>query len=109
MSARRPFLFGSASELTFAPRPTPRRQVVDVLQERATFLASSPSAGRLVEQAWGCALGAEGTCVLPGVLSRKKQIIPTLEAAAARPPAPREREAVGVTPSAHTVRAGAVA
>ena len=73
--------------------------VVDVLNEEATFLASSPTAARLVEQAWGCTLDASGACVLPGVLSRKKQIIPTLEAGAAPAP-PASREAVGVTPMA---------
>jgi len=57
--------------------------VVDVLHERATFVSSSASAGRLVENAWDCALNNDGVCVLPGVLSRKKQIIPTLEAWAA--------------------------
>jgi len=59
--------------------------VVDVLTEQATFVSSSPTAGRLVERAWECALNNDGLCVLPGVLSRKKQIIPTLEAAASQP------------------------
>lgn len=56
--------------------------VVDVLNEEATFVAASESAAVLVERAWGCRRGAEGTCVLPGVLSRKKQIIPSLEESA---------------------------
>ena len=72
--------------------------VVDVLNEQATFLASSPTAARLVEQAWDCTLSTNGSCVLPGVLSRKKQIIPTLEASAAAEP----RTAVGVSPTAAT-------
>ena len=58
--------------------------VVDVLNQQATFVSSSDTAGQLVEQAWGATLSAEGTAVLPGVLSRKKQIIPKLEAGAAK-------------------------
>jgi len=86
--------------------------VVDVLNEQATFVAASESAARLVEQAWQCTLGADGTCVLPGVLSRKKQIIPSLEAAAAAAAAAatgdsaRESIAVSPTPAA-AVRAAA--
>jgi len=56
--------------------------VVDILNEAATFVSSSKSATRLVEKAWSCTVSEEGTVVLPGVLSRKKQIIPKLEAAA---------------------------
>ena len=70
--------------------------VVDVLNEQATFLASSPTAAGLVEQAWGCALDGNGACVLPGVLSRKKQIIPYLEASAER----STREAVSISSNA---------
>jgi len=80
--------------------------VVDVLHERATFVAASPSAARLVEQAWDCTIGADGTCVLPGVLSRKKQIIPSLEAAASAVPKV-SRETVAVNPTAQAVRAAA--
>ena len=76
--------------------------VVDILNEDATFLASSPSAGRLVERAWGCSLTADGTCVLPGVLSRKKQIIPGLEAGHSKEAAAAER-AAGATPESVTV------
>jgi len=57
--------------------------VVDILKEAATFVSSSPSASKLVERAWQTTVGADGTVVLPGVLSRKKQMIPALEAAAA--------------------------
>lgn len=56
--------------------------IVDVINEEATFIASSPSATAIVERAWNVPVSSEGTCVLPGVLSRKKQIIPTLEDAA---------------------------
>jgi len=74
--------------------------VVDVLSEQAVFVSSSPNAGRLVEHAWGCALNADGTCVLPGVLSRKKQIIPVLEASAAA-----EEQAVGDAAAAASTHA----
>jgi len=57
--------------------------VVDILNEAATFVSSSPTAAALVENAWGVPVSKDGTAVLPGVLSRKKQIIPKLEAAAA--------------------------
>ncbi|CAE7329501.1 ppaC [Symbiodinium natans] len=57
-------------------------QVIDILKEAATFISSSPTATKLVEKAWGVKVDAEGQVVLPNVLSRKKQIIPKLEAAA---------------------------
>lgn len=57
--------------------------VVDILKESATFVSSSDSAKKLVERAWNAKAGADGNVHLPGVLSRKKQIIPKLEAAAA--------------------------
>jgi len=58
--------------------------VVDILQEHATFISSSPTASAIVEGAWECTVDSvEGTTILPGVLSRKKQIVPVLEAAAA--------------------------
>jgi len=59
--------------------------VVDILKESATFVSSSPSAMKLVEAAWNAKAGADGTVVLPGVLSRKKQIIPALEKASTDP------------------------
>merc|ERR1711988_1548702 len=58
--------------------------VVDILKEAATFVSSSPTAATLIKNAWGVSVGADGTAILPGVLSRKKQIIPKLEAAAAK-------------------------
>lgn len=56
--------------------------VVDIINEAATFVSSSPTASKLVEKAWNTKVGEDGTVVLPGVLSRKKQMIPALEAAA---------------------------
>ena len=56
--------------------------VVDILNEAATFVSSSPTATKIVEKAWKCTVDEDGLVVLPGVLSRKKQMIPTLEAAA---------------------------
>jgi len=56
--------------------------VVDILNEAATFISASSSASKLVERAWSTKVGEDGTVVLPGVLSRKKQIIPTLERSA---------------------------
>lgn len=56
--------------------------VVDILKEAATFVSSSPSATKIVEKAWKVTVDQDGLVVLPGVLSRKKQMIPTLEAAA---------------------------
>eukprot|EP00933_Yihiella_yeosuensis_P036812 TRINITY_DN30625_c0_g1_i1.p1 TRINITY_DN30625_c0_g1~~TRINITY_DN30625_c0_g1_i1.p1 ORF type:complete len:332 (+),score=64.66 TRINITY_DN30625_c0_g1_i1:77-1072(+) len=55
--------------------------VVDILNKAATFVSSSPNASTMVERAWKVKVGGDGTVVLPGVLSRKKQIIPALEAA----------------------------
>uniref|UniRef100_A0A7S4HGP8 inorganic diphosphatase n=1 Tax=Prymnesium polylepis TaxID=72548 RepID=A0A7S4HGP8_9EUKA len=57
--------------------------VVDILHERAVFVSSSASASATVERAWAVSVGADGTATLPGVLSRKKQIVPALESAAA--------------------------
>lgn len=56
--------------------------VVDILKEAATFISSSASATKIVETAWKVKVDAKGLVVLPGVLSRKKQMIPVLEAAA---------------------------
>lgn len=55
--------------------------VVDIVKEAAIFLSASPTATALVEKAWNVKTGTDGTITLPGVLSRKKQIIPKLEAA----------------------------
>ena len=56
--------------------------IIDIVEENAIFLSASPTATDLVERAWKLTADADGTLVLPGVLSRKKQIIPVLEAAA---------------------------
>lgn len=56
--------------------------VVDIIKEEAIFLSSSPSASKIVEKAWKVTVSKDGTVALPGVLSRKKQMIPKLEAAA---------------------------
>jgi manganese-dependent inorganic pyrophosphatase len=55
--------------------------VVDILNESATYLSCSKSGSSLVEKAWKVSVGSDGTVNLPGVLSRKLQIIPALEAA----------------------------
>jgi manganese-dependent inorganic pyrophosphatase len=56
--------------------------VVDIIKEEATFVSCRPSAAKIVEKAWKATLTEDGTIVLPGVLSRKKQMIPALEASA---------------------------
>lgn len=55
--------------------------VVDILEGEATFVGASKEAGELVATAFGVSIGSDGTVVLPGVLSRKKQIMPKLERA----------------------------
>jgi len=56
--------------------------VVDIINESATVLETTPTAVDIVTAAWPDASFSEGRAVLPGVLSRKKQIVPALEAAA---------------------------
>merc|ERR1712232_1051251 len=56
--------------------------VVDVLNEASTVLTCTKSAAAVVENAWKVKASSDGTHFLPGVLSRKKQMIPTLEKAA---------------------------
>ena len=53
-----------------------------MINEAATFVSCSPTASKIVEKAWKTTADKEGLVVLPGVLSRKKQMIPALEAAA---------------------------
>ena len=53
------------------------------MREEAVFISGADEAARIVEQAWGAAVDSLGQLVLPGVLSRKKQIVPVLEKAAA--------------------------
>ena len=56
--------------------------VVDIINEEAIFIGGGGEGAELVERAWAGECSADGTLVLPDVLSRKKQIIPALEAAA---------------------------
>lgn len=56
--------------------------VVDIIKESATALETTKSAAAIVTAAWPNAKFTNGRAVIPGVLSRKKQIIPALEAAA---------------------------
>ena len=72
--------------------------VVDVLKEEATFISASDSGSRTVESAFACRVGASRSAVLPGILSRKKQIMPALEAAA-KQAAAKAREASSETRS----------
>uniref|UniRef100_A0A7S4SL36 DHHA2 domain-containing protein n=1 Tax=Alexandrium monilatum TaxID=311494 RepID=A0A7S4SL36_9DINO len=59
--------------------------IVDILQEAALFLSGSRTASAMVEKAWHIRVDEDtGLAILPGVLSRKKQIIPALEAVVAR-------------------------
>lgn len=55
--------------------------VVDILQEHAVFISASDTAKQIVETAWGVQVSSEGLATLPGVLSRKKQMLPKLEEA----------------------------
>ena len=77
--------------------------VVDILNEEAVFLPASPTGTAIVNASWGMPLRPDGTSVLPGVLSRKKQIIPALEAAADHDVF-KGRDSVSVAPDA-SVRA----
>lgn len=52
--------------------------VVDILNEEATFVAATNEAKSLVEKSFNVTI-TDDTVVLPGVVSRKKQIIPELQ------------------------------
>lgn len=55
--------------------------VIDIINEEATAFGQSESAKELVSAAFNNSAWDENQCiVLPGVLSRKKQIVPALEA-----------------------------
>lgn len=73
--------------------------VVDILKEEAVFVSASESGRATVEHAFGCTVGGDGTAVLPGILSRKKQIMPMLEAAA-RATRQQEQQPVEATTAA---------
>jgi manganese-dependent inorganic pyrophosphatase len=52
--------------------------VVDILKEEATLLVPNELVKQLAEASFGCAVTGD-TVVLPGIMSRKKQIIPALK------------------------------
>jgi len=52
--------------------------VVDILNEEATLLVPNDLVRRMAEASFGCTVSGD-TVVLPGILSRKKQIIPALK------------------------------
>lgn len=51
--------------------------VVDILREEATLLVPNDLVRRMAEASFGCTVTGD-TVVLPGIMSRKKQIIPAL-------------------------------
>jgi len=51
--------------------------VIDILREEATLLVPNDLVRELAEKSFGCTVSGD-TVVLPGILSRKKQIIPAL-------------------------------
>jgi manganese-dependent inorganic pyrophosphatase len=52
--------------------------VVDILNEEATLLVPNDLVKQMAEASFGCSVSGD-TVVLPGVMSRKKQIIPALK------------------------------
>ncbi|MDO9526533.1 MAG: manganese-dependent inorganic pyrophosphatase [Gemmobacter sp.] len=52
--------------------------VVDILKEEATLLVPNDLVKQMAEASFGCTVTGD-TVVLPGILSRKKQIIPALK------------------------------
>ena len=52
--------------------------VIDILREEATLLVPNDLVKRVAEASFGVAVTGD-TVVLPGILSRKKQIIPALK------------------------------
>ena len=52
--------------------------VVDILNEEATLLVPNDLVKQLAEASFGCTVTGD-TVVLPGIMSRKKQIIPALK------------------------------
>lgn len=53
--------------------------VVDILNEASSVITYSESGASLIEKAWKVKASSDGTYFLPGVLSRKKQMIPVLQ------------------------------
>lgn len=52
--------------------------VVDIIREEATLLVPNDLVKQLAEASFGCEVSGD-TVVLPGIMSRKKQIIPSLK------------------------------
>lgn len=52
--------------------------VVDILKEEATLLVPNDLVKKIAEASFGCTVSGD-TVVLPGIMSRKKQIIPALK------------------------------
>jgi manganese-dependent inorganic pyrophosphatase len=52
--------------------------VIDILKEEATLLVPSDTVKAIAEASFGCTVTGD-TVVLPGVMSRKKQILPALK------------------------------
>jgi manganese-dependent inorganic pyrophosphatase len=52
--------------------------IVDILREEATLLVPNDLVKRIAEASFGCTVTGD-TVVLPGIMSRKKQIIPALK------------------------------
>ena len=52
--------------------------VVDIIREEATLLVPNDLVKRMAEASFGCTVTGD-TVVLPGIMSRKKQIIPALK------------------------------
>jgi len=52
--------------------------VIDILREEATLLVPNDLVKQMAEASFGCSVSGD-TVVLPGVMSRKKQIIPSLK------------------------------
>jgi manganese-dependent inorganic pyrophosphatase len=52
--------------------------VIDILREEATLLVPNDLVRRVAEASFGCTVTGD-TVVLPGIMSRKKQIIPALK------------------------------
>lgn len=52
--------------------------VVDIIREEATLLVPNETVKKIAEASFGCTV-SDDTVVLPGIMSRKKQIIPALK------------------------------
>ena len=54
------------------------KRVIDILREEATLLVPNDLVKRIAEASFGCKVSGDSV-VLPGIMSRKKQIIPALK------------------------------